>query len=138
VTLWIALKQRLSFDGVVDVFGWNCRLLLHEPMGNHGGRPPVEKLQHAVVQAGVHGAKFMDAVAEIVALGAAQLVPKLLKTVEANTAPGAGHWWERGQPVDERDRSIVLTEENNLDSRQQPPPPRFATLRTSWQLPRHM
>ena len=63
------------------------------------------------------GAELIDAVAQVFGLRSPQLVPKLLQAVKANATLRSGHRGQRHQPVNKRDDSILLAEENDLGFR---------------------
>ena len=84
-----------------------------DALRDNAGGTPVKKVEHAVVHAAVLGAKLVDSIAQIIHLGAAQLVAKLFKAVETDHALRSRHRGERSQPVNEWDLSILFTEEDD-------------------------
>jgi hypothetical protein len=70
VAPWVFDKALPGRDGTVDVLGRNP-LLFREAVGNHGGNILMKKLKHAIVHAPDADAKLIDAVTQVISLGAA-------------------------------------------------------------------
>lgn len=75
----------------------------------------MKEVQHSIIHAGMLGTQLVDAVGEVVGLRTSQRVAKLFEAIEANQALCARCGRKRRQPVDEGNRSILLTEENDLN-----------------------
>src|SRR6266567_3048216 len=71
----------------VDV-GVGNPIFLGEPMCQDGCQPSVKEVEEPVVDSTELGAKLVDAVAQVVGLGAAKLVSEFCKTLDASNALG--------------------------------------------------
>ena len=96
----IALEQGLPPRRTVDLFGRH-RSLLREAVREDGRDPPVEEVEHPIIDAAEAHPQLVDAVAEQVGLRPSEFVPELGEPLDAFQAfePGPSGRWYPANPA---------------------------------------
>ena len=85
MTAWVPDKTLLGRDGTVNVPG-RYLLLFREAVGNYGGNILMKEVKHAIIHAPDADAKFVDAITQVIGLGAAQLMAEIPKPLQLDAA----------------------------------------------------
>jgi hypothetical protein len=103
-------------DRTVDVLGGNPPLF-HETVRNHGGDILVKEIKYPVIHGPEANAQLVNAVAQVIGFRAAQLMPKLPKPLQLDTAFIKHSIRKTIEPVQDRDGAVIIAIENDRYSR---------------------